>query len=83
MYDVEEKKCQKVFKICKKYLSHFQKSIFRGKITPSQLISLRNEIKKVINKDTDTITIIKMIGQSSFEEETHGFKYDYGEELIL
>ena len=28
-YDVGEKRVQKVFKICKKYLSHFQKSVFR------------------------------------------------------
>lgn len=26
-YDVGEKRVQKVFKICKKYLSHFQKSV--------------------------------------------------------
>ena len=25
-YDVGEKRVQKVFKVCKKYLSHFQKS---------------------------------------------------------
>ena len=36
-YDVNEKRVQKVFKICKKYLSHFQYSVFRGEITPSQL----------------------------------------------
>ena len=34
-YDVNEKRVQKVFKICKKYLSHFQYSVFRGEITPS------------------------------------------------
>ncbi|MCR4945189.1 MAG: CRISPR-associated endonuclease Cas2 [Clostridium sp.] len=32
-YDVGEKRVQKVFKVCKKYLSHFQKSVllFLGK----------------------------------------------------
>ena len=30
-----------------KYLSHYQKSVFRGDITPSKLISLRNELKKL------------------------------------
>ncbi len=30
-YDVGEKRVQKVFKICKKYLSHYQKSVFRGR----------------------------------------------------
>ena len=38
-YDVNEKRVQKVFKICKKYLSHFQNSVFRGEITPSKLMN--------------------------------------------
>ncbi|HFK1483072.1 CRISPR-associated endonuclease Cas2 [Bacillus cereus] len=29
-YDVNEKRVTKVFKICKKYLNHYQKSTFRG-----------------------------------------------------
>ena len=39
-YDVGEKRVQKVFKICKKYLAHYQKSVFRGDMTPSRFISL-------------------------------------------
>ena len=50
-YDVGEKRVQKVFKICKKYLSHFQKSVFRGEMTPSKFIQLRNELNRVIDKD--------------------------------
>ncbi|MFR6330931.1 MAG: CRISPR-associated endonuclease Cas2 [Eisenbergiella sp.] len=38
-YDVNEKRVQKVFKNCKKYLSHFQFSVFRGEITPSCLLN--------------------------------------------
>ena len=47
-YDVGEKRVQKVFKVCKKYLNHFQKSVFRGEMTPSKLILLKGELKKVI-----------------------------------
>ena len=50
-YDVNEKRVQKVFKICKKYLSHFQFSVFRGEITPSKLIELKTELNKIINKN--------------------------------
>ncbi|MEG2717526.1 MAG: CRISPR-associated endonuclease Cas2, partial [Eubacterium sp.] len=39
-YDINEKRVGKVFKICKKYLIHYQKSVFRGEITPSKLIAL-------------------------------------------
>ena len=45
-YDVNEKRVQKVFKICKKYLSHYQNSVFRGEITPSKLIKI---LKTLIN----------------------------------
>lgn len=71
-YDIGEKRVQKVFKICKKYFIHHQKSVFRGNITPSNLISLRSELKRVIKPDEDFITIIKLLGASSFEEETIG-----------
>ena len=40
-YDANEKRVQKIFKVFKKYLSHFQYSVFRGSITLSQLILLR------------------------------------------
>ena len=40
-YDVNEKRVQKVFKICKKYLTHFQYSVFRGEMTPSKLIQMK------------------------------------------
>lgn len=33
-----------VFKICKKYLSHIQKSVFEGELTKSQLQKLTVEL---------------------------------------
>ena len=30
-YDVGEKRVQKVFKVCKKYLTHYQKICFQGR----------------------------------------------------
>ncbi len=72
MYDVGEKRVNKVFKICKKYLKHHQNSVFRGNITSSKLISLKEEIKKAINKESDFVTIIKMKNNHLFDEETIG-----------
>ena len=83
-YDVDAKRDQKVFKVCKKYLSHFQKSVFRGEITPSKLISLRKDLKKVIDKDEDFVCIIKLLNGDVFEEETLGAKDTLsGEQLII
>ena len=82
-YDINEKRVQKVFKVCKKYLSHYQKSVFRGEISPANLIKLRNEIKKIIVEEEDFVCILKMISTNQFEEEVIGAKVENGENLIL
>ena len=83
-YDVNEKRVQKVFKICKKYLSHYQNSVFRGDITPSKLIGLREELKGIINEEEDFVCIIKVLNSGVFREETlAGKKKDTVEELII
>ena len=64
----------KVFKICKKYLSHHQKSVFRGEITPSKLIKLQKELKDLIDENLDLISIIKFKNKESFFEDTIGKK---------
>ncbi|WP_050636571.1 CRISPR-associated endonuclease Cas2 [Candidatus Stoquefichus sp. SB1] len=82
-YDIGEKRVQKVFKICKKYLSHFQYSVFRGDITPSNLISLKTELNNVIDKDEDFICIIKTFNENVFDEEILGNKKSESDELII
>lgn len=82
-YDIGEKRVQKVFKICKKYLSHFQYSVFRGEITPSKLISMKNELNKVINKEEDFICIIKTFNDNVFDEEIIGCKKSESDDLII
>ena len=83
-YDVGEKRVQKVFKICKKYLSHFQKSVFRGDMTPSKFIQLRKELKQVIDEDEDFICIIKLMNDNVFGEEILGKSGETtGEDLMI
>lgn len=83
MYDVEEKTCPKIFKICKKYLSHYQNSIFRGEITQAQLIHLRREISNLVDENTDYVSIIKLRSKSTFAEEELGKKTNEYDELFL
>ena len=71
-YDVNEKRVQKVFKVCKKYLSHFQFSVFRGEMTPSKLIQMRTDLNKIINPQEDFICIIKLLNDNVFGEEILG-----------
>ena len=83
MYDIADEESEigknrvnKVFKICKKYLSHHQKSVFRGEITPSNLLKLKKELKEVIDEELDFISIIKLKNQNSFDEESFGQNKD-------
>lgn len=83
-YDVGEKRVNKVFKICKKYLSHFQKSVFRGNITPSDIINLKKDLNKVIDKEEDFVCIIKLLNNNVFGEDILGRKQNNtGEDLII
>ncbi|HAQ40108.1 MAG TPA: CRISPR-associated endonuclease Cas2 [Clostridiales bacterium] len=83
-YDVNEKRVQKVFKVCKKYLSHFQYSVFRGEMTPSKLIKLKKELNAVIDEEEDFICIIKLMNDNVFGEEILGSSNkNTGEDLII
>lgn len=81
-YDVGEERVQKVFKICKKYFKHHQKSVFRGDITPSKLIKLKSELVKIIDDSKDTVTIVKLLNSESFDEETIGIE-NKSESLVI
>jgi len=83
-YDVNEKRVNKVFKVCKKYLSHFQNSVFRGELTPSKLILLKKDLKNIIDEDEDFICIIKLMNDNVYGEEILGNqRNNTGEDLII
>lgn len=82
-YDVEEKRVQKVFKTCKKYLTHYQYSVFRGELSPSQAIQLEKELKKIINKEVDFVCLILLQGEYVFEERLLGHPKKDAEDIFL
>lgn len=47
----------RVFKICKKYLTHVQLSVFEGELTPAKLAKLKAELNQYIRDDLDSIII--------------------------
>ena len=82
-YDVKEKRVNKVFKKCKKYLNHWQKSVFRGSITSSEILELENELKKIIDKNEDFISIIKIMNFKTIGETTLGNIEKNTEDIFL
>ena len=64
------------FKICKKYLTNVQKSVFEGEITPVLLKKLYFELKKFIRKDKDSLIIFKSRQEKWLEKEFWGMEDD-------
>jgi|ACQI01.1.fsa_nt_gi CRISPR-associated protein Cas2 len=89
-YDISDRESEagknrvtKVFKLCKKYFKHHQKSVFRGNITPSSLIKFKNDIKQIIDQEIDYISIIKLRSKAVFDEETIGSQEKDSESIFL
>ena len=69
-YDINQKRVGKVLKVCRKYLVHIHKSVFEGNITESKLKSLKNELKKIIRTDEDSVCIYSTpFAQVVFKEQ--------------
>ena len=59
------RRLNRVFKTCKKYLTHIQKSVFEGELTEVQIMKLKMELDKIVKKDIDNfLTNVKNIENS-------------------
>lgn len=81
VYDIEmdnngPKVLRNVFKICKKYLTHIQKSVFEGELTQLQYAKLQSELSKFIRKEQDSVLIFKSRHERWLEKEFWGIKDD-------
>jgi len=60
VYDVGEKRVQKVHKLLKRYLNWVQNSVFEGELTEGQFEALNMEIKKLLKTEEDSVIIYKL-----------------------
>ena len=61
-----------VFKICKKYLTHIQNSVFEGELLESQEMRLRKELDRYIRQDKDSVILFKSRNQKWLDKEFLG-----------
>ena len=71
--DVNKKRVGKVLKICRKYLTRIQNSVFEGYVTESKLFNLKKELERIINPKQDSICIYKINFIKSIEKEEIGY----------
>ena len=87
MYDIvlDEKGAwvsSRVFKTCKKYLCHIQKSVFEGDITPAGLVKLQAELNKYIRTDRDSLIVFKSRDEKWMKKEFWGVEDDITSNFI-
>ena len=81
VYDINQsnngqKRWSHIFKICKKYLTHIQNSVFEGEITKVQLMKLQQELKPYVDKEVDSVIIFKSRQEKWLDKEFWGRKDD-------
>ena len=77
VYDISktengQKRWSHIFKICKKYLSHIQNSVFEGELSKSQLLKLQQELKPWIDRELDSVVIFKSRQEKWLDKELWG-----------
>ena len=87
VYDISktdngQKRWSRIFKICKKYLTHIQNSVFEGELSKVQLEKLRQELKPHVDTSLDSIILFKSRQERWLDKEFWGIKDDKTNFLI-
>jgi CRISPR-associated protein Cas2 len=59
VYDIEEKRVGKMLKLCRRYLTWIQNSVFEGELSDVKLKELLHEAKGIMKEERDSIIVFK------------------------
>jgi len=82
VYDVGEERVNKIHKFLKMYLNWIQNSVFEGELTESEAKSVRKGIKKIINKNKDSILVFKVHSKNYLTKEVIGIEKNETENIF-
>jgi CRISPR-associated protein Cas2 len=72
-YDVNEKRCNKALKTCRKYLQWVQNSVFEGEITEAGYEKMIFELQSIIKKeDNDSVVAYKFRHMKYYDRKVYG-----------
>jgi CRISPR-associated protein Cas2 len=71
-YDVNKNRTGKMLKLCRKYLSWIQNSVFEGEISEVKLKELTNKASLIMDNETDSLIIFKTRNEKWLEKEIVG-----------
>ena len=82
VYDVEEKRVNKVLKTGRKFLNWVQNSVLEGEITIAKFERLKAQLEEIINKERDSVIFYILRDTKYTRREILGLRKG-GEELII
>jgi CRISPR-associated protein Cas2 len=71
VYDIGERRVNKMLKLCRKYLNWIQNSVFEGEITEVKLKELKFKSKEIM-QDNDSLIIFTSRNEKWLEKEIIG-----------
>ncbi|MGI6707397.1 MAG: CRISPR-associated endonuclease Cas2 [Clostridia bacterium] len=74
VYDVNEKRVNRVLKCARKYLTWVQNSVLEGEISNVNYIKLKEELKKIINDKEDSLIFYTFRTTKYSSRESIGLK---------
>jgi CRISPR-associated protein Cas2 len=72
VYDCGEKRVAKMLKLCRKYLSWIQNSVFEGELSDVKLKELQLKAKSIMKEDEDSLIIFKSRNEKWLYKEIIG-----------
>lgn len=72
VYDFGERRVAKALRICRKYLTWVQNSVFEGDITNAKLTMLVSELEEVMDMSKDSLIIYKFRSKKYYSRDVVG-----------
>ncbi|OIQ05271.1 MAG: CRISPR-associated endonuclease Cas2 [Candidatus Altarchaeum sp. CG2_30_32_3053] len=72
VYDINEKRVNKVCKFLRTYLYWIQNSVFEGEVTNANFEKMMVKLKKIIDEKEDSVIFFKMPSEKGMEKEILG-----------
>jgi len=72
VYDIGQKRVQKMLKLCRRYLQWIQNSVFEGEISDVKLKELLYLAKKIMKKEEDSLIVFKTRQEKWLEKQVIG-----------
>ncbi|MFQ5606267.1 MAG: CRISPR-associated endonuclease Cas2 [bacterium] len=74
VYDIGENRVGKALKICRRFLTWIQNSVFEGELSESKLKELKLKLKALIKEKEDSVLIFRFKDKRYFKKEAMGLE---------